>query len=377
MNPSLASLPLNSCPSDNTLPLNSCPSDNTLPLNSRQSDNTLPLNSRQSDNTLPLTACPSDNTLPLTACPSDNTLPLTACPSEPSSSNDEEPVKIAPSTPLDPLAKKDLTIPKYHRRILVFDTETTRLMPKHKRGDPFPPDEAYPYVAQLSWILFNIATNQIEEVVNEYVQLPAKVEFDPESSRITGITRETVDAKGVPLAPLLLRFYAAYMKSDCIVAHNMNFDGDVMRKEYWRNRAALLAITRNQERVNLMQGLFTKKYNSAYCIDMFCTMMNTIDFCGIRFPDANPLTNVLASDMSSNPMLQPASLDALKPASNRKKFPRLNELYTKLFEMDPPGNLHNSIIDVLVCLRCFLKVRGATEMTEKYFQRLVGQYSSV
>jgi hypothetical protein len=196
------------------------------------------------------------------------------------------------------------------------------------------------------------------------------------------------------------------MKCDCIVAHNLHFDGEVMRKEYWRNRSAILAITKNQERVNLMTGLFTKKYNAVYCIDMFCTMMNTIDFCGIRFPDANPLailsvndlpaipvpcetsgmngTLALIGDSAVNPgiaqnsLIQNASLDALKPPPmNRKKFPRLNELYTKLFETDPPGNLHNSIIDVIVCLRCFLKVRGATEMTEKYFQRLVGQYSAL
>jgi hypothetical protein len=63
------------------------------------------------------------------------------------------------------------------------------------------------------------------------------------------------------------------------------------------------------------------------------------------------------------------------PQNTRKKFPRLNELYSKLFDDALPENLHNSIIDVLVCLRCFLKVRGAKEMTEQDFNQLIDKYS--
>jgi len=60
----------------------------------------------------------------------------------------------------------------------------------------------------------------------------------------------------------------------------------------------------------------------------------------------------------------------------RKKFPRLNELYCKLFETSQlPNDLHNSIVDVLVCLRCFLKVRSAKEMEEMDFQEMVDKYS--
>jgi hypothetical protein len=268
---------------------------------------------------------------------------------------------------------RDLTIPQFHRRILCFDTETTGLMPKHKRGDPFPPDSQYPYIMQISWIVYNVATNLIEEVVNEYVKIPQQVEIEEGASKVSGITREITDTKGVDLAPLLIRFYEAYMKCDCIVAHNLHFDGEVVRKEMWRNRANLMTILKNQERVNLMTGVFTKKYNTAYHIDTFCTMMNTIDLCGIQFVPKEPAAVICESPE------EPASASVPVPVpaqNNRKKFPSMKELYCKLFDAETqPKDLHNSIVDVLVCLRCFLKVRGAKEMSEKYFQRLVSQYS--
>ena len=61
--------------------------------------------------------------------------------------------------------------------------------------------------------------------------------------------------------------------------------------------------------------------------------------------------------------------------NNRKKFPRLNELYCKLFDTPLPKDMHNSIVDVLVCLRCFLKVRGVKEMTEDDFLALIKKHS--
>lgn len=280
---------------------------------------------------------------------------------------------------------KDLTIPKFHRRVLVFDTETTGLMPKHKKGDPFPPDSAYPHIMQISWMLYNVATNEIEEVVDEYVSIGKDVPIDPGSTAVTGITREVTETKGKPLAPLLIRFYLAYMKCDCIVAHNLQFDGEMVRKEMWRNRAGLLAIVKDQERVNMMSGVFTKRFNTAYQIDTFCTMMNTIDLCGITFPPKILAAPILSTEVGEENIVREAFAEpdvktepiaaALPTIGGRKKFPRLEELYKTLFESSPPTDLHNSIIDVLVCLRCFLKVRGAKEMTEKYFMRLVSQYS--
>ena len=45
------------------------------------------------------------------------------------------------------------------------------------------------------------------------------------------------------------------------------------------------------------------------------------------------------------------------------KFPKLIELYQKLFNVTPK-NLHNSLNDVIVCLRCFIKMKYDTDVVE-------------
>jgi hypothetical protein len=301
---------------------------------------------------------------------------------------------------------------------MVIDTETSGLMPKHRPGTPFPPMEAYPHIMQFSWIVYNVATNEIEETLNEYVRVPKTAEISPESIAVHKITREITEKKGKPIVPLLARFFEAYMKCDCIVAHNLHFDGEMVRKEMWRNRKELDAKIKIPDRVNMMCGVFTKKFNAAYHIDMFCTMMNTVEFCGIEFAkkpgvsfdadskkpgvsfDADSKKPGVSFDADSKKPGVSFDADSKKPGvsfdggdevqeivptcqslplvaneNTRKKFPRLNELYSKLFDDVLPNDLHNSIIDVLVCLRCFLKVRGVKEMSESDFYTLIEKYS--
>jgi hypothetical protein len=173
----------------------------------------------------------------------------------------------------------------------------------------------------------------------------------------------------------------------------------MVRKEMWRNRVELEMKLANKDRVNMMCGIFTKKFNAVYHIDTFCTMMNTIQFCGIEFaakpkiPDSvefveskreeceqtpvvyeTSLIDTSLVDTSLNPMLSEVVL-VTEPKTSRKKFPKLNELYSKLFDTPLPMDMHNSIVDVLVCLRCFLKVRSAKEMEEHEFLELIKIHS--
>jgi len=48
------------------------------------------------------------------------------------------------------------------------------------------------------------------------------------------------------------------------------------------------------------------------------------------------------------------------------KPPKLIELYRILFH-ETPDNLHNSMVDVLVCARCFLKVRYHWDVPDAQF----------
>ena len=260
---------------------------------------------------------------------------------------------------------------------MTFDTETSGLLPRHRKGEPYPPDDKYPHIMQISWIVYNVLTNEIEERVNEYIQIPKTVEISPESQKVHGITREIMEEKGKPIVPILMKFFGSYMKCDCIVAHNLRFDSEMVRKEMWRNKFGLMAKIRNYDRVNMMCSIFTKNFSLTYQIDTYCTMMNTIKLCAVPFlPKENTLQDSLSFDNKSSPVTTPALVPAPAP-NNRKKFPRLNELYSVLFDTPLPEDMHNSMIDVLVCLRCFLKIRNVTEMHEQTFQELVQTYSRI
>ena len=45
------------------------------------------------------------------------------------------------------------------------------------------------------------------------------------------------------------------------------------------------------------------------------------------------------------------------------KFPKLSELHFKLFDIIP-NNLHNSLNDVLVCLRCYCKLHNNIDILD-------------
>ena len=53
-----------------------------------------------------------------------------------------------------------------------------------------------------------------------------------------------------------------------------------------------------------------------------------------------------------------------------KKFPTLLQLYEFLFN-ETPTQLHNSLMDVIVCLRCYLKMRYNYNITNENFIKMI------
>jgi DNA polymerase III epsilon subunit-like protein len=256
------------------------------------------------------------------------------------------------------------SVSKHHIRVLVIDTETTGKLPKHRFGDPFPPSEAYPYITQISWVLYNVELQHVEETFNAYINVPPEIEITQEITQITGITRDILNKKGQPIVPVLLALYRAYMKCSCIVAHNTSFDSQIIRQEIYRNREGILLKTGSREIVSEIRGLFTKAFHLQHEIEMYCTMMNSIELCAIEFAPT-------ALQMLATVALAREGIEVLPKRPTPKKFPRLNELYQTLFHQPVPDNMHNSLVDVIVCLRCFLKLRGYPEMSERKMNMLL------
>jgi len=207
-------------------------------------------------------------------------------------------------------------------RILVFDTETTGLLPKFKllNEDTLP---LFPYSVQFSYIMYEDETNTILKMRDFIVRLPQDITISHESIKIHGITYEISRRDGVDIECVIDEFIQDYNAVDLLVAHNLNFDLTVLEADMLR------VIKRNQLNANKIQSYknFIASLNTSK--KCYCTMQETIKLCDIKA--------------------------YYKDGREYVKFPKLSELHDKLFQ-SVPNNLHNSMNDVIVCLRCFYKM---------------------
>ena len=106
-------------------------------------------------------------------------------------------------------------------KLVLFDTETTGL-PKTRESATRGPNN-WPHIVSLAWLVM-----EDEEVVREryFVIKPEGWVIPPESTAIHGITQEHALNRGQSLRDVLKEF--ASELSDVLVAHNMNFDYNVI-----------------------------------------------------------------------------------------------------------------------------------------------------
>jgi len=190
-------------------------------------------------------------------------------------------------------------------KVLVFDVETTGLPTKW--NPPVNESNWWPYIVQISWMIYNIDENKVEQITDKIIKLENGMEIPEESTKIHGITNEIMNEKGVHIKNVLGDFINDLKTTDVAIAHNLKFDKSMV----------LVESNRNNLDIN-----FDKRE--------FCTMLYGEKLCG--------LTRVN------------------KYGRMVSKYPKLIELHNKLFCYEPT-NLHNSLYDVAVCLRCYVKMR--------------------
>ena len=180
-------------------------------------------------------------------------------------------------------------------KILVFDVETTGLPKKRKAAlDDF---DNWPHIVQLSWVVYDVIEGGIESINDSIIMLPENVVIPQESTLVHGITNEMMVKDGKDLKKELIYFLTDCANSDLLVAHNIEFDETVISVECLRNF-----------------------YNNSF------KDINTPRYCTMR-----------------------------KSIKRYKKWLKLELLHEKLFKQKLQ-NLHNSLNDVYVCLRCFIKL---------------------
>lgn len=194
-------------------------------------------------------------------------------------------------------------------KVLVFDTETTGL--PTERNASIMETHKWPYIIQLSYILYDTENKEVLDMADDLIQLPIGVDITPDSEAIHHISLVMCQANGIRMLDALNCFNKAMDKADILVGHNISFDKRMLMVE--------------SKRLNKYQR-FT---NNGIKKPEYCTMKNTTNLCKI---------------------------DVTSPTGkNYYKFPTLSELHYKLFENLPKGT-HNALADILICLRCYLKV---------------------
>ena len=208
-------------------------------------------------------------------------------------------------------------------KILIVDTETTGLTEKNAHPNE---TEKYPYIVQLSYICALYNDNKLELTKTEdfIVRVPDDVIISDVVVNIHGISNEISRKKGVSIEHALNTFIKDAKEADLIVAHNTYFDLRLIRAELHRMQNKCRPSNRSydniQENINFMKN----------AKNIHCTMMTNIKLCNVKAVN--------------------------KYGTEYTKFPKLSELHNHIFHY-VPNNLHNSFNDVIVCLRCFMKLR--------------------
>jgi len=202
-------------------------------------------------------------------------------------------------------------------KILVFDTETTGL--PEGRNPSIITTHLWPHIVQLSYILYDTELETILESHDVIIKLSTGVYISKESENIHRISNEMSKTQGVDIIRELKLFNDILLKCDLVIAHNISFDKRMIMVECIRNK---------------VQQNFTINSNRK---PEYCTMKNSVDICKIVVTKRN--------------------------GEEYFKYPKLIELHKYLFDSVPDG-LHNSMVDVLACLRCYGKIKYNQDFLE-------------
>jgi len=182
-------------------------------------------------------------------------------------------------------------------KIVFFDVETTGL-PLNWNAS-YTNTDNWPYIVQIAWIQSKAESSDIIQE-KDIILKPDNFSIPPASEKIHGISNTEAIKQGWDRKRVLETFAQVIANSDYIVAHNANFDINVLRCELIRNN---------------IEDPFNNK-------QIICTMQSATDYCAIPSFNGN------------------------------YKWPSLAELYFKLFNKGFE-EAHNAKYDIKATYECF------------------------
>lgn len=182
-------------------------------------------------------------------------------------------------------------------KILIFDTETTWFIDKKN-----PNLDQQPYIIQFAGIFWELIDGEWTELqrINQMIQ--PKIPIPYAASQVHHIY--DIDVQNAPtIEEYIDQFLALINASDVVIGHNIEYDEEMIQLELKRLGK---------------QYMYRPK-------QVVCTMKQTVDYCELKWK------------------------------WERLKYPKLGELYKKLF-WEYFLWAHDAIIDVEATLRAFLEL---------------------
>jgi len=210
-------------------------------------------------------------------------------------------------------------------KVLVFDTETTGL-PQSYNAE-LTDFAKWPHIVQLSFLLYDTEAKVVLEYIDSIIRVGPEVIISPESIAIHQITPARSQSEGVPIVEALAVFEKTLIEADLIVGHNISFDKKMLMVELLRHQLPnFFYFAKGSTSVSTSGSSTTSSRREQYA--EYCTMKQTTELC---------------------------ALSAVNKTTGKTycKYPTLSELHEHLFKSKPNG-VHNAMIDVLVCLRCYI-----------------------
>ncbi|MDP3471758.1 MAG: 3'-5' exonuclease [Algoriphagus sp.] len=189
---------------------------------------------------------------------------------------------------------------KLKEEIVFFDIETSGLPIDWRK--PYTVLSNWPYVVQLAWMKSTFEKSNILEF-KDVILKPENFKISTDSELVHGISQKQAESEGWDRKMILESFAKSVLDCRIIVAHNSDFDINVIRCEFLRNN---------------IPDPFEDKI-------VICTMKSSTEYC------------------------------ALSNQYGNYKWPSLNELHIKLFGVDF-NNSHNAKYDLKATFDCFWKL---------------------
>lgn len=191
--------------------------------------------------------------------------------------------------------------------ILIFDTETTGLIPRDTEYTDLKKFEVSRIVS-ICWNIYNTNGVLIKSKYNIIKPTGFIMDDNSIATSIHGITVD-IASLGTPLSEVIEELSNDLATVDLLVAHNIHFDKTVLLSELHR-------LGRDD--------VIHKIANT----NSHCTMLSTTELCALKRPHASGF-----------------------------KWPKLQELHTKLFGFEFIGQ-HNAAADVEATARCYFRIMG-------------------